>query len=106
MMIRKATHKAIYCFKCERPISVFRLIKKNAWCYKCAESLINFIKTKDGTLGKDIRLCSCCKKFKEIIYSEGLGKIDMWNFCGDCIEKYQPSLLPDCNRVNHLEVKN
>ena len=55
-------NKKIYCFRCNKRIFVWQDIKKKPWCCDCIKSLKEYFEKKNDTAGKDIRLCSCCKK--------------------------------------------
>lgn len=83
--------KKTTCQRCYREISVFTLIKKRPMCYDCYKDLKKYFEKKNNTAGKNISLCSCCKKFKEIGYTDSypLKRIEI---CNNCIETFAPYL--------------
>lgn len=77
----------VFCGKCGKEIFVYTEMKlggiKTKMCRACVKSLKDYFEMRDDTYGKDIRLCLCCKRYKEVGYEDSYekGKIV---FCKGC----------------------
>ena len=107
----------IICGRCGRKVAVFNEIRirkvKTIMCGYCLGLLKKYFEKKNNSAGKDIRQCSVCRQYKEIVYADGYQyekNPNSFKFCQECLEKFEPDLLPTELKIKYenelLQLRN
>lgn len=98
----------VICGRCGKNVAIFDVIRlrkiPTKMCGYCMKLLKKYFEKKNGTVGKDIRQCSACRQYSEIVYVDGYRyekNPNSFKFCEKCLKEYAIDLLPAELKLKH-----